>query len=200
MKPSQILQKLCKDLKVDGPHFSPGKVRVGKKIFKGPVELEDENGKLCEKLADFTKLNSIFESCYMLPSFLSTKTVKPPPITVITFGFLPPLFARYSKQRKNFFENFAATLLENHIVYVAYQSGQRAVSPSLPNVNFLIETLGLCCSILLLLQEKSKSSPPPPHKCFNGYAPEVSLLCMISILTLTKTWQQGSNCHNLIFC
>ena len=45
MKPTQILQKLCKDLKVDGPHFSPGKVRVGKKIFTGPIELEDENGK-----------------------------------------------------------------------------------------------------------------------------------------------------------
>ena len=31
-------------MKIDGPHFTPGKVRVGKKIFTGPVELEDENG------------------------------------------------------------------------------------------------------------------------------------------------------------
>ncbi len=44
MKPSQILHKLCKEMKADGPHFSPGKVRVGKKVFTAPFELEDENG------------------------------------------------------------------------------------------------------------------------------------------------------------
>ncbi len=46
-KPTQILQKLCKDGKVDGPHFQPGKVRVGNRIFTAPVdESEDEAGKL----------------------------------------------------------------------------------------------------------------------------------------------------------
>jgi len=33
MKPVQLLSKLCKEGKVDGPHFSNGKVRVGDKTF-----------------------------------------------------------------------------------------------------------------------------------------------------------------------
>ena len=33
MKPVQILTKLCKEGKLDGPHFSDGKVRVGDKTF-----------------------------------------------------------------------------------------------------------------------------------------------------------------------
>ena len=33
MKPVQLLTKLCKEGKVDGPHFSEGKVRVGEKTF-----------------------------------------------------------------------------------------------------------------------------------------------------------------------
>ncbi len=33
MKPVQMLTKLCKEGKVDGPHFSAGRVRVGEKTF-----------------------------------------------------------------------------------------------------------------------------------------------------------------------
>lgn len=45
MKPSQILAKLCKDAKIDGPHYGPGgKVKVANRIFMGPTEIEDENG------------------------------------------------------------------------------------------------------------------------------------------------------------
>ena len=33
MKPVQLLSKLCKEGKVDGPHFNAGKVRVGEKTF-----------------------------------------------------------------------------------------------------------------------------------------------------------------------
>ena len=34
MKPVQLLTKLCKEGKVDGPHFAMGKVRVGDMTFK----------------------------------------------------------------------------------------------------------------------------------------------------------------------
>lgn len=45
MKPTQILTKLCKEGKVDGPHFGPGgKVKVANRVFAGPTELEDESG------------------------------------------------------------------------------------------------------------------------------------------------------------
>ncbi|XP_055233578.2 otoferlin isoform X3 [Gorilla gorilla gorilla] len=45
MKPSQILTRLCKNSKVDGPHFGPpGRVKVANRVFTGPPEIEDENG------------------------------------------------------------------------------------------------------------------------------------------------------------
>ena len=46
VKPTQILSKLCKDGKVDGPHYQPGKVRVENRIFTAPIEeLEEEDGR-----------------------------------------------------------------------------------------------------------------------------------------------------------
>ncbi|KAM4693754.1 otoferlin [Discoglossus pictus] len=45
VKPTQILSKLCKEGKVDGPHFGPGgRVKVTNRVFTGPTEIEDENG------------------------------------------------------------------------------------------------------------------------------------------------------------
>ncbi|XP_069829285.1 otoferlin isoform X8 [Dendropsophus ebraccatus] len=45
MKPTQILSKLCKEGKIDGPHFGPGgRVKVTNRVFTGPTEIEDENG------------------------------------------------------------------------------------------------------------------------------------------------------------
>ncbi|XP_060549087.1 otoferlin isoform X2 [Pantherophis guttatus] len=44
-KPTQILSKLCKEGKVDGPHYGPrGRVKVTNRVFTGPTEVEDENG------------------------------------------------------------------------------------------------------------------------------------------------------------
>uniref|UniRef100_A0A8C6MM89 Otoferlin n=1 Tax=Nothobranchius furzeri TaxID=105023 RepID=A0A8C6MM89_NOTFU len=45
LKPTQILAKLCKDGKLDGPHYGPGgRVKVENRVFMGPTEIEDENG------------------------------------------------------------------------------------------------------------------------------------------------------------
>lgn len=45
MKPTQILSKLCKEGKIDGPHYGPGgRVKVLNRVFTGPTEIEDENG------------------------------------------------------------------------------------------------------------------------------------------------------------
>lgn len=44
MKPTLILAKLCKEGKVDGPHYQPGKVRVGNRIFTGTVDHTDDQG------------------------------------------------------------------------------------------------------------------------------------------------------------
>jgi len=47
MSPTQILSKLCKDYKLDGPFYQPGRVRVGNCVFRGPIELADECGTTC---------------------------------------------------------------------------------------------------------------------------------------------------------
>uniref|UniRef100_A0A3Q2XW12 Otoferlin n=1 Tax=Hippocampus comes TaxID=109280 RepID=A0A3Q2XW12_HIPCM len=44
MKPTQILAKLCKDGKLDGPHYGPGgRVKVENRVFMASTEIEDEN-------------------------------------------------------------------------------------------------------------------------------------------------------------
>uniref|UniRef100_A0A8C9F5E3 Fer-1 like family member 6 n=1 Tax=Pavo cristatus TaxID=9049 RepID=A0A8C9F5E3_PAVCR len=43
-KPSEILTKLCKDNRINGPFMRPGEIQVGTKVFKGQtVFTEDEN-------------------------------------------------------------------------------------------------------------------------------------------------------------
>ena len=45
MKPTHILAKLCKEGKLDGPHYGPGgRVKVANRVFMAATEIEDENG------------------------------------------------------------------------------------------------------------------------------------------------------------
>ena len=46
VKPSAILQRLCKDYKLDGPHFQPGKCRIQKWIFCASDTIVDETDNL----------------------------------------------------------------------------------------------------------------------------------------------------------
>ena len=50
MKPVQLLTKLCKEGKLDGPHFSDGKVRVGEKTFT--LQKESVNSKSSHQYSD----------------------------------------------------------------------------------------------------------------------------------------------------
>uniref|UniRef100_UPI0035900243 otoferlin-like isoform X2 n=1 Tax=Myxine glutinosa TaxID=7769 RepID=UPI0035900243 len=52
MKPSQILTKLCRDYKLDGPHFGPGRrVKVANRVFSIPLQDDDDE----EEDNDFDK-------------------------------------------------------------------------------------------------------------------------------------------------
>lgn len=63
MKPTQILAKLCKDGKLDGPHYGPGgRVKVENRVFMAPTELEDENGILKLSPAPLTNYERRFVS------------------------------------------------------------------------------------------------------------------------------------------
>lgn len=60
MKPSQILAKLCKEGKTDGPHYGPGgKVKVANRIFMGRTEIEDENGTAAKSVRSCKALHRI---------------------------------------------------------------------------------------------------------------------------------------------
>ncbi|AWP20109.1 putative otoferlin-like [Scophthalmus maximus] len=80
LKPSQILTKLCKDGKIDGPHYGPGgKVKVASRIFLGPTEIEDENGlkKQTEEHLALNVLNHWEEiprvGCKLVPEHVETR-------------------------------------------------------------------------------------------------------------------------------
>ena len=72
IKPTAILQRLCKDLKLDGPHFTPGKCRVEKWVFCAQDHILDDNGKLViikliwncnNKYKFYVGMNEYFENC-----------------------------------------------------------------------------------------------------------------------------------------
>uniref|UniRef100_A0A8C6QVT3 Fer-1 like family member 6 n=1 Tax=Nannospalax galili TaxID=1026970 RepID=A0A8C6QVT3_NANGA len=42
-KPTEILTKLCKDNKLDGPYLRPGKIQIGNKVFSGKTVFTEED-------------------------------------------------------------------------------------------------------------------------------------------------------------
>nr|XP_015203273.1 PREDICTED: otoferlin isoform X3 [Lepisosteus oculatus] len=85
MKPTQILTKLCKEGKVDGPHFGPGgRVKVANRVFMGPTEIEDENGlkKQTDEHLALTVLHHWEEiprlGCKLIPEHVETRPLLNP--------------------------------------------------------------------------------------------------------------------------
>ncbi|XP_069584578.1 otoferlin isoform X21 [Ranitomeya imitator] len=85
MKPTQILSKLCKEGKIDGPHFGPGgRVKVMNRVFTGPTEIEDENGQ--KKQTDEHLALSVLQhweeiprvGCRLIPEHVETRPLLNP--------------------------------------------------------------------------------------------------------------------------
>uniref|UniRef100_A0A8C7E6K3 C2 domain-containing protein n=1 Tax=Naja naja TaxID=35670 RepID=A0A8C7E6K3_NAJNA len=77
LKPTEILNKLCKDNKLNKPIMQPGKIQIGNKIFTGQtVFQEDENVESYEHLAlkVLRSWNEIPEvGCKLVPDHIETR-------------------------------------------------------------------------------------------------------------------------------
>ncbi|KAK3090409.1 hypothetical protein FSP39_011632 [Pinctada imbricata] len=84
MKPTLILAKLCKEGKVDGPHYQPGKVRVSNRIFTGSVDDSDDTDsrKNTEEQLALSVLRHWEEipkvGCKMVPEHVETRPLYNP--------------------------------------------------------------------------------------------------------------------------
>lgn len=89
MKPTQILAKLCKDGKLDGPHYGPGgRVKVENRVFMAPTEIEDENGNWSppppeREASDFSSIKGLLPLFVFHFSGLKKKTDERLALTVL---------------------------------------------------------------------------------------------------------------------
>uniref|UniRef100_A0AAY5KAT0 C2 domain-containing protein n=1 Tax=Esox lucius TaxID=8010 RepID=A0AAY5KAT0_ESOLU len=79
-KPSELLMKLCKENRLDGPYFRPGRITVADKVFTGKTVFEDEDGPVesYEHLAlkilhRWSEIPGV--GCKLVPEHIETRTL-----------------------------------------------------------------------------------------------------------------------------
>uniref|UniRef100_A0AAY5KMF9 C2 domain-containing protein n=1 Tax=Esox lucius TaxID=8010 RepID=A0AAY5KMF9_ESOLU len=84
-KPSELLMKLCKENRLDGPYFRPGRITVADKVFTGKTVFEDEgttDGKVTEESYEHLALKILHRwseipgvGCKLVPEHIETRTL-----------------------------------------------------------------------------------------------------------------------------
>uniref|UniRef100_A0A3B3RE10 Fer-1 like family member 6 n=1 Tax=Paramormyrops kingsleyae TaxID=1676925 RepID=A0A3B3RE10_9TELE len=81
IKPSELLVKLCKDYRLDGPHFTHGRITIGDKVFVGKTVFVDEGADPVESyehlalkiLHRWAEIPGI--GCKLVPEHIETRTL-----------------------------------------------------------------------------------------------------------------------------
>ncbi|XP_061697140.1 fer-1-like protein 6 [Syngnathoides biaculeatus] len=81
LKPSELLAKLCRENDVDGPHFRPGRITVGNKVFTGKTLFMHEDDEPIESyehlslkiLHRWAEIQDI--GCKLVPEHIETRTL-----------------------------------------------------------------------------------------------------------------------------
>ncbi|KAM4864947.1 fer-1-like protein 6 [Thomomys bottae] len=79
-KPTEILTKLCKDNKLDGPYFRPGKIQIGSKVFSGKTVFTEEDTEETVESYEHLALKVLHSwedipmvGCHLVPEHIETR-------------------------------------------------------------------------------------------------------------------------------
>ncbi|XP_042529028.1 fer-1-like protein 6 [Dipodomys spectabilis] len=79
-KPTEILTKLCKDNKLDGPYFHPGKIQIGSKVFSGKTVFTEEDTEETVESYEHLALKVLHSwedipmvGCHLVPEHIETR-------------------------------------------------------------------------------------------------------------------------------
>ncbi|XP_023661455.1 fer-1-like protein 6 isoform X2 [Paramormyrops kingsleyae] len=82
IKPSELLVKLCKDYRLDGPHFTHGRITIGDKVFVGKTVFVDEGAEDPVESYEHLALKILHRwaeipgiGCKLVPEHIETRTL-----------------------------------------------------------------------------------------------------------------------------
>uniref|UniRef100_A0A8C1QMY5 Fer-1 like family member 6 n=1 Tax=Cyprinus carpio TaxID=7962 RepID=A0A8C1QMY5_CYPCA len=73
IKPTELLIKLCKENRLDNPHFSPGRITIGSKVFTGKTMVESYEHLALKVLQRWSEMPN--GGCKLVPEHIETRAL-----------------------------------------------------------------------------------------------------------------------------